>query len=70
MDESGADRRVGYRNKGLAPSGVTPVQVGRFNREQSDASLDALIDLVSNILILVHAPQLETAGPSGRAAER
>ncbi|KAM5528783.1 hypothetical protein FOXYSP1_16627 [Fusarium oxysporum f. sp. phaseoli] len=34
IDEAGADRRVGYRNKGWAPSGVTPVQVGRFNREQ------------------------------------
>ncbi|RKL06525.1 hypothetical protein BFJ70_g16992 [Fusarium oxysporum] len=33
IDESGADRRVGYR-KGWAPSGVTPVQVGKFNREQ------------------------------------
>ncbi|KAI7762675.1 hypothetical protein LZL87_014163 [Fusarium oxysporum] len=34
IDESGADRRVGYRKKGWAPSGVTPIQVGRFNREQ------------------------------------
>ncbi|CZS75078.1 unnamed protein product [Fusarium graminearum] len=34
IDESGADRRVGYRNKGWAPSGVTPIQVGKFNREQ------------------------------------
>ncbi|PTD03457.1 hypothetical protein FCULG_00012813 [Fusarium culmorum] len=34
IDESGVDRRVGYRKKGWAPSGVTPIQVGRFNREQ------------------------------------
>jgi transposase len=34
IDESGADRRVGFRKKGWAPSGVTPIQVGRFNREQ------------------------------------
>ncbi|KAI6747679.1 hypothetical protein HG531_008221 [Fusarium graminearum] len=34
IDESGADRRIGYRKKGWAPSGVTPIQVGRFNREQ------------------------------------
>ncbi|RKL17466.1 hypothetical protein BFJ70_g14647 [Fusarium oxysporum] len=34
IDESGADRRVGYRNKGWAPSGLTPIQVGRFNSEQ------------------------------------
>ncbi|KAM5528950.1 hypothetical protein FOXYSP1_16794 [Fusarium oxysporum f. sp. phaseoli] len=34
IDELGADRRVGCRNKGWAPSGVTPIQVGRFNREQ------------------------------------
>ncbi|GKU10161.1 unnamed protein product [Fusarium langsethiae] len=34
IDESGADRRVGYRKKGWAPSGVTPIQIGRFNREQ------------------------------------
>lgn len=34
IDESGADRRTGHRDKGWAPSGVTPIQVGRFNREQ------------------------------------
>lgn len=34
IDESGADKRDGFRKKGWAPSGVTPVQVGRFNREQ------------------------------------
>lgn len=34
IDESGADRRTGRRDKGWAPSGVTPIEVGRFNREQ------------------------------------
>ncbi|KAF4460559.1 transposase [Fusarium albosuccineum] len=34
IDESGADRRTGHRDKRWAPSGVTPIQVGRLNREQ------------------------------------
>jgi transposase len=34
VDESGCDKRIGYRRTGWAPLGVTPVQVARFQREQ------------------------------------
>lgn len=32
VDESGCDKRIGYRRTGWAPRGVTPVQVARFRR--------------------------------------
>ena len=32
VDESGCDKRVGYRRTGWSPRGVTPVQVARFRR--------------------------------------
>lgn len=32
VDESGCDKRVGYRRTGWSPEGVTPVQVARFRR--------------------------------------
>jgi hypothetical protein len=34
VDESGCDRRDGYRRTGWSPLGVTPVQVTRFSREK------------------------------------
>jgi hypothetical protein len=34
VDESGCDKRIGYRRTGWAPLGVTPVQIARFQREQ------------------------------------
>ncbi|KAJ0129101.1 Uncharacterized protein HZ326_27799 [Fusarium oxysporum f. sp. albedinis] len=34
IDESGCDRRVGRRRIGWAPTGVTPVQLDRFHRDQ------------------------------------
>jgi hypothetical protein len=34
IDESGCDRRVGFRRTGWAPLGVTPVQVARLHRDQ------------------------------------
>lgn len=34
MDESGMNRRDGFRRTGWAPSGVTPVKFARFQREQ------------------------------------
>ena len=34
LDESGTDKRGGLRRTGWAPSGVTPVQIARFQREQ------------------------------------
>lgn len=34
VDESGCDKRVGYRRSGWSPSGVTPVQVSKFHRGQ------------------------------------
>ncbi|GAB7336899.1 hypothetical protein MBLNU13_g01178t1, partial [Cladosporium sp. NU13] len=32
VDESGCDKRVGYRRTGWSPRGVTPVQIARFRR--------------------------------------
>lgn len=34
IDESGCDKRVGYRRTSWAPLGVTPVQVAKFHRGQ------------------------------------
>ena len=34
VDESGCDKRIGFRRTGWAPLGVTPVQVVRFQREK------------------------------------
>ena len=34
VDESGCDRRIGFRRTGWSPVGVTPVQIARFQREQ------------------------------------
>ena len=34
VDESGCDKRIGFRRSGWSPSGTTPVQVSRFHRDQ------------------------------------
>jgi hypothetical protein len=34
VDESGCDKRVGFRRTGWAPAGLTPVQVAQFHRDQ------------------------------------
>jgi hypothetical protein len=34
VDESGCDKRAGYRRTGWSPLGVTPVQISRFHRGQ------------------------------------
>lgn len=34
VDESGCDKRIGFRRTGWAPVGVTPVQVSKFHRGQ------------------------------------
>src|SRR6202021_2160860 len=34
VDESGCDKRIGFRRTGWAPLGVTPTQVAQFQREQ------------------------------------
>jgi transposase len=34
VDESGCDKRSGFRRMGWSPLGVTPVQIARFQREQ------------------------------------
>jgi DDE superfamily endonuclease len=33
-DESGCDKRSGFRRMGWSPLGVTPMQIARFQREQ------------------------------------
>ena len=34
VDESGCDKRIGFRRTGWSPIGTTPVQIARFQREQ------------------------------------
>jgi len=34
LDESGCDKRIGFRRIGWSPLGVTPVKIARFRREQ------------------------------------
>jgi transposase len=34
VDESGCDRRAGFRRTGWSPLGVTPVQISKFHRDQ------------------------------------
>ena len=34
VDESGCDKRIGFRRTGWAPLGMTPTQVAQFHREQ------------------------------------
>ncbi|THC88362.1 hypothetical protein EYZ11_012193 [Aspergillus tanneri] len=34
VDESGCDKRIGFRRTAWSPVGVTPVQISRFHREQ------------------------------------
>lgn len=34
VDESGCDKRIGFRRTGWSPLGVAPVQVSRFHRDQ------------------------------------
>ena len=34
VDESGCDKRIGFRRTGWSPLGTTPVQVARYRREQ------------------------------------
>jgi transposase len=34
VDESGCDKRIGFRRTGWSPVGVTPVQIAKFQREQ------------------------------------
>ena len=34
VDESGCDKRIGFRKRGWSPVGVTPVQVAQFHRDQ------------------------------------
>ncbi|CRL27356.1 unnamed protein product [Penicillium camemberti] len=34
VDESGCDKRIGFRRTGWSPLGVTPVQMSKFHRDQ------------------------------------
>jgi len=34
IDETGCDKRIGFRRTGWSPVGVTPVQIAQFQREQ------------------------------------
>jgi len=34
VDESGCDKRIGFRRNGWSPIGTTPIQIARFQREQ------------------------------------
>jgi transposase len=41
VDESGCDKRIGFRRTGWSPIGVTPVQIAQFQREQRHQILPA-----------------------------
>jgi transposase len=43
VDESGCDKRIGFRRTGWSPIGATPVQIARFQREQRYQILPAYI---------------------------
>nr|XP_001390211.2 transposase [Aspergillus niger CBS 513.88] len=43
VDESGCDKRTGFRRSGWSPSGTTPVQVSRFHRDQRYQILPAYV---------------------------
>ncbi|CAK41749.1 uncharacterized protein An13g03530 [Aspergillus niger] len=34
VDESGCDKRIGFRRSGWSPLGVTPIQISKFHRDQ------------------------------------
>jgi hypothetical protein len=34
VDESGCDKRIGFRRTGWSPLGTTPVQIAQYQREQ------------------------------------
>lgn len=34
VDESGCDKRIGFRRTGWSPLGITPIQVSKFHRDQ------------------------------------
>jgi hypothetical protein len=34
VDESGCDKRIGFRRTGWSPSGTTPIQISKFHRDQ------------------------------------
>jgi transposase len=41
VDESGCDKRIGFRRTGWSPIGTTPLQIARFQREQRYQTLPA-----------------------------
>lgn len=41
IDESGCDKRIGFRRTGWSPHGVAPVQVAKFHRDQRHQILPA-----------------------------
>ena len=43
VDESGCDKRTGFRRTGWSPIGITPVQIAKFQREQRYQILPAYI---------------------------
>jgi transposase len=57
VDESGCDKRIGYRQTGWSPLGVTPIQVSQFQREQRYQILPAY---TQDGIILAHVFQGST----------
>ena len=45
VDESGCDKRIGFRRTGWSPLGTTPVQIARYRREQRWQILPAYTQL-------------------------
>lgn len=57
VDESGCDKRIGFRRTGWSPLGVTPIQVSWFQREQRYQILPAY---TQDGVILAHVFQGST----------
>ena len=63
VDESGSDKRGGFRRTGWSPLGVTPIQIARFQREQRYQILPAY---TQDGIILTRVFQGSTTAPSSR----
>lgn len=60
VDESGCDKRIGFRRTGWSPLGVTPVQIAQFQREQRYQILPAY---AQDGIVLSRVYQGTTDGP-------
>ena len=66
VDESGCDRRIGFRQTGWSPLGVAPVQVSQFHCDQRYQILPAYaqLALLSSAISLNSFSTIVESGPS------